>query len=82
MGKPQVTLMTDESLLIHSEMIDEDQNKPPFLEGASLTEGCSGHRKIETTFENTSVDTVENPREGSTPAPVCLNSGMYPHRSL
>ena len=82
MGKPQVTLMTDEDLLIHPEMVDTDQDKPPFLEGACLTEGCSGYKKIDTMYENTSQDSVENPKEGSTPSPICLNSGMYPHRRL
>jgi hypothetical protein len=79
---PQPTLMSDEDLLISPEMVDTDQDKEPFLADASITEGCSGHKKIDTLYENTSVDIIDNPREGSTPAPVCLNGPMYPNRSL
>ena len=79
---PVITTLGDESLAIHPEMIDTDQGKQPFLQGASLEEGCSGHRRIDTMFENTSEAYVENPREGSTPSPVCLVRGMYPQRSL
>jgi hypothetical protein len=77
---PCGTLMS--SVLISPEMVDSDQEKAPFLSGASIVEGCSGHKPIDTMFENTSVDYVDNPREGSTPAPVCLTGPMYPHRSL
>jgi len=80
MGKP--TLMTNENLAISPEMIDEDQGKEPFLAGGSIVEGITGSKPIDTLFENTSCDYVDNPREGSTPAPDCLTGPMYPHRSL
>lgn len=79
---PVVTTLGDESLAIHPEMIDEDQMKPPFMEACSTEEGCSGVKKIDTLFENTSQDWVDNPREGSTPSPECLTGPMYPQRSL
>lgn len=82
---PQVTLMTDEDLLIHPDMIDADNVmgfEERFKANASIEEGCSGHKPIDTLFENTSQDYIDNPREGSTPAPECLSSGMYPHRRL
>ncbi|MHC4704029.1 MAG: hypothetical protein ACYTFQ_26005 [Planctomycetota bacterium] len=85
MGKPQVTLMTDEDLLVHPEMIDEDNVEGfegRFRQNACMTDGCSGKQTIDTLYENTSQDTVENPREKTTEAPVCMNPGMYPHRSL
>ena len=84
--KPQMTPMTDEDLLVHPEMVDEDNLQmgveAQFKANADLQEGVSGRKKIDTMYENTSVDVVDSPREGSTPAPVCLNSGMYPHRRL
>ena len=76
------TLLTSEVLGVDPEMIDTDQGRAPYLSGASIQEGCSGHKPIDTMYENTSQDVVDNPREGSTPAPVCLNSGMFPHRRL
>jgi len=79
---PQPTLMSDEDLLISPEMVDTDQDKEPFLMACPVEEGCSGIKKIDTMYENTSQDVIDNPREGSTPAPVCLNGPMYPHRSL
>lgn len=81
---PKVTKMTDEHMLIHPDMVDED-NVAGFTErfraNASATEGCSGHKAIDTLYENTSQDWVDNPREGSTPAPECI-TGLYPHRKL
>lgn len=79
---PQPTLMSDEDLLISPEMVDTDQDKEPFLAACPIEEGCAGIKKIDTLYENTSVDVIDNPREGSTPAPVCLNGPMYPNRSL
>lgn len=84
MGK-QITPMTDEDLLVHPEMIDTDQGQSfesRFKANACLKDGCSGKKSIDTMFENTSQDIVENPREGSTPAPVSKNDFMYPHRRL
>lgn len=80
MGRP--TLMTNENLIISPEMVDEDQEREPFLSAGSITEGVAGTKIIDTLYENTSCDYVDNPREGSTPAPVCLTGPMYPHRSL
>jgi hypothetical protein len=80
MGKP--TLMTNENLIVSPEMVDEDQEREPFLAAGSITEGVAGTKKIDTLYENTSCDYVDNPREGSTPAPDCLTGPMYPHRSL
>lgn len=79
---PQVTLMSDEDLLISPEMVDTDQEKEPLLADCPIEEGCAGIKKIDTMFENTSCDYVDNPREMTTPAPVCLTGPMYPHRNL
>lgn len=82
---PKVTTMDDEHMLIHPEMVDEDNVKGfdgRFKANASIKEGCSGHKSIDTMYENTSCDYVENPREGSTPAPECLVPGLYNHRGL
>lgn len=84
MGKP--TLLTNESMAISPEMVDEDQFdmsvEGQFKAAASIDEGVSGRKPIDTLYENTSCDYVDNPREGSTPAPVCLTGPMYPHRRL
>lgn len=82
---PQVTLMTDEDLLIHPDMIDEDNVmgfEGRMKQNACMRDGCSGKQSIDTLYENTSQDYVENPREKTTEAPECLSGGMYPHRSL
>ncbi len=79
---PQPTLMSDEDLLISPEMVDEDQEKEPLLAACPIEEGCSGIKKIDTMYENTSCDYVDNPREMTTPAPKCLTGPMYPHRNL
>lgn len=79
---PGITHLTDEDLLVDPEMVDTDQGQEPFLAACDIKEGCSGVKKIDTLFENTSQDTVENPREGSTPAPVSINGMMFPHRRL
>lgn len=79
------TLMTNEGFAISPEMVDEDNLQTAeqrFKAGANLKEGVSGRKPIDTLYENTSDDVVDNPREGSTPAPISLNSGMYPHRRL
>jgi hypothetical protein len=78
---PGVTLLTNENFVISPEMVDDDQSAA-FNANADIQEGVSGRKGIDTLYENTSLDLVQNPREGSTPAPVSLNSGMYPHRRL
>lgn len=81
----KITLMTDQDLLVHPEMIDGDNMQTAegrFKANANLQDGVSGQKGIDTLYENTSQDVVDNPREGSTPAPVCLNSGMFPHRRM
>ena len=86
MGKgPKLTQLSDEHMLIDPEMIDEDNVQGfegRFKANASIDEGVSGTKKIDTLYENTSQDYVENPREGSTPAPICENDIMFPHRRL
>lgn len=65
--------------------VDMDNLDPPealesaFHAGESLTEGVSGKRRIDTTYENTSQDIVESPRSGEN-APVPADLGEYPHR--
>jgi hypothetical protein len=80
-----VTKLTNEDLLIDPEMIDTDNlqtAEQQFKANANLKEGVSGRKTIDTMYENTSQAVIDNPREGSTPAPVCLNSGMFPHRRM
>lgn len=82
---PKMTKLTDHMLIVDEEMIDTDNLETAerqFKAGSSLDEGVSGRKKIDTMYENTSQDVIDNPREGSTPAPVCLNSGMLPHRRM
>ena len=82
MSGAKPTLMTNEDLLISPEMVDEDNGREPFLAACDLHEGCAGTKKIDTMYENFAQTHVEDPREGSTPAPVCLTGPMYPHRKL
>ena len=77
-----VTKMTNENFVISPEMVDEDNGREPFMSAGSIQEGVSGVKKIDTMYENFSQSFVENPREGSTPAPDCLTGPMYPHRDL
>ena len=82
---PKLTQLSDEHMLIDPEMIDEDNVQGfegRFKSNASAVEGVSGQKSIDTLFENTSQDYVENPREGSTPAPLSENDLMFPHRRL
>jgi hypothetical protein len=81
----KATRLTDEDLLVDPEMVDTDNNKSfeqRFRANACIMEGCSGHKRIDTLYENTSVMWVQNPREGSTPTPVSMNGMMFPHRRL
>ncbi len=82
---PKTTKLTDHMLIVDEEMIDTDNlesAEQAFKANANLQEGVSGQKRIDTMYENTSQDVIDNPREGSTPAPVCLNSGMLPHRRM
>ena len=76
--------MSDEDLLIHPEMVDRDNIEgmdTGFRSNACMMDGCSGQEMIDTMYENTSMDRVDRPREGTTPAPVDVVPGMmYPHR--
>lgn len=79
------TYLSDEQMLIDVEMIDTDNVmgfEQSFKSRACIMEGCSGHKPIDTMYENTSVDRVDNPREGSTPAPIDANGMMFPHRRM
>ena len=49
-----------------------------FRAGASLQEGISGQKPIDTEFENTSQATIESPRNES--APIEVSKYDYPHR--
>lgn len=90
---------TDERLGISGEMIDDDNMhgvESQFHSQASLEEGTSGRKKIDTSYENFSEDYIETPRsarrevslrgktpehEGvNNPAPECINKDDYPHR--
>lgn len=83
---PKITTLTDEMLIIDPEMIDDDNMmsgvEAQFKANSSLEEGVSGRKAIDTMYENTSQDYIDNPREGSTPAPTCGNDGMFPHRRM
>lgn len=82
---PNITNRFSPNAPIDPEMIDEDNLMTVterFKANASMSDGVSGKLPIDTLYENTSVGVVDNPREGSTPAPVCLNSEMFPHRRL
>lgn len=74
---------TDERLGIPSDMVDTDNMQygieAQFKSGASLEEGVSGRKSIDTSFENTSEDEIDSPRSGEY-GPVQVNKGNYPHR--
>jgi hypothetical protein len=81
----KVTKMTAEDGLMHAEMVDEDNMmgfEGRFRAEACMYDGCSGKKPIDTMYENTSVDRVENPRSKTTPAPEDVIPGMYPHRRM
>jgi hypothetical protein len=85
MAHGKVTMMTAEDGLMHAEMIDADNVmgfEGRFKANACMYDGCSGKKPIDTLYENTSMDRVENPREKTTPAPMDVVPGMYPHRRL
>jgi len=68
---------------------DQMMPMPPTLEqrfeaGADLMDGCSGQKRIDTTFENTSQVVVGAPRSAeqsdTNRAPVGVDKYDYPHR--
>ena len=82
---PNITNRFSPNAPMDPEMVDTDNVigfEQGFKANACIVDGCSGKKPIDTLYENTSQDTVENPREGSTPSPVSVNDFMYPHRSL
>ena len=68
--------------------IDEDNivggTLARFNAGASETEGVSGRKSIDTSYENTSVATVESPRSlnSGDQIPVDEDRSKYPHREM
>ena len=74
---------TDERLGIPAEMVDDDNMdygvEAQFDAGASMEEGVSGRKSIDTLFERESEDTIDTPRSGEY-APVEINAGNFPHR--
>lgn len=82
---PNITNRFSPNAPLSPEMIDMDNVmgfEGRFKQNACLYDGCSGAQSIDTLYENTSQDRVENPREKTTPAPVDVVPGMYPHRKL
>tara|TARA_Y100000310_G_C20251393_1_gene609266 strand:- start:51 stop:356 length:306 start_codon:yes stop_codon:yes gene_type:complete len=90
---------TDERLGIPGAMVDDDNMngvEAQFSANASLEEGISGQKPIDTLFENTSEDDIDAPRSARSevalrgkipehegvdnPAPVQVNKYDYPHR--
>ena len=97
---PIVTPYTDEKLGTPDNMIDDDNCcsvEEQFVECASLEEGVSGCKPIDTLYDNTSEDRINAPRsarrdvpiagmtpnhEGvNNPAPIGIGDYEYPHRS-
>ncbi len=73
---------TDEMLGVPDAMVDEDKFYgiiPNFEAGASLQDGVSGVKSIDTLYENTSQEYIEKPSSGEY-APVQVNRNDYPHR--
>lgn len=81
--KPAITLMTDD-MIISPEMVDMDMGgvEAQFHANASIDEGVSGRKPIDTLFENTSEDYIDSPRSASNEPPEDIIPGMYPHRRL
>ncbi len=79
---PLSTPYTDERLGLPDNMIDEDNMEGSvearFAAGASLQEGVSGVKPIDTLYENFSDATIQSPRNST--APVQVNRSEYPHR--
>lgn len=82
---PKLNKYTNENFVIAPNMIDEDNGESccaQFDAGASLNEGVSGRKSIDTLYENTSQDIVESPRSMSSPPTGLPDLGDYPHRRL
>ncbi len=80
---PKLNKYTNENLVIAPNMIDEDQSdsvEAMFAAGASLQEGVSGAKNIDTLFENFSQDIVEHPRSATSPPTGLPDLDDYPHR--
>ena len=78
---PMETPYTDERLGIPSGMVDTDNmdygTEARFAAGASLQEGVSGAKSIDTEYENFSEDTVDAPRSTRQDVPIGY-SGLTP----
>lgn len=73
---------TDERLGIPGAMVDDDNMdgvEAQFKSNASIDEGVSGRKSIDTLFENTSETDIDAPRSGDD-APVQINKYEHPHR--
>ena len=82
---PKVNKYTNENFVIAPNMVDEDNGESccaQFAAGASMDEGVSGRKKIDTLFENTSQDIVESPRSASNEPIGLPDLDEYPHRRL
>jgi hypothetical protein len=82
---PKVNKYTNENFVIAPNMIDEDNGESccaKFDAGASIAEGVSGRKSIDTLFENTSQDIVESPRSMTTSPANPDDLDQYPHRRL
>ena len=82
---PKVNKYTNENFVIAPNMIDEDNGNAccaQFDAGASLQEGVSGRKGIDTLYENTSQDIVESPRSMTTSPSGLPDLDQYPHRRL
>ena len=79
---PMSVPYTDEMLGIPDNMIDTDNMQTGveaiFNAGASLREGLSGKKSIDTEFENFSEDEVDSSRNRT--APMQVNKHEFPHR--
>jgi len=82
---PLETPYTDERLGIPGAMLDDDKMQgveAQFHSKASLEEGVSGRKNIDTEYENFSEADVEAPRSdrAGSPAPIQVNKYDHPHR--
>ena len=79
---PKLSKYTNENLVIAPDMVDSDNMQygveAEFQAQASIDEGVSGRKSIDTSYENFSQDVVDTPRSGNAPMPADLDS--YPHR--
>ena len=64
-------------------MIDEDNGEGVegvFFAQAGIEEGVSGRKSIDTLFENTTQEVIDNPRSMTTPPIGLPDLDDYPHR--